>query len=88
MKIQACKFTRTKASLQERGLVFQDYFDSYDVLFIVDEWGKKVKRIYDYKLIIPTLENPHVAIDLDSIALVQKGKNGIKVVLDTETNSI
>jgi len=72
MKIQACTFTRSPGSPKERGIAYQDYFGSNEVQFILDEFGKKVKKLWDYRLIEPTFENPHVGIDLDQVSLANK----------------
>lgn len=76
MKIQACTFSRCLGAQKERGLAFQDDFDSNDIKFIVDENGKKVgKSLWDYRLIEPTFDNPNVGIDLTKICITS-GKYG------------
>jgi len=60
MKIQACKFRRTKGQailgkdvVWEDGIAFMNDaygFDSGGVDFIVDAEGKKLKKVYDWRL--------------------------------------
>lgn len=64
---QACRFKKSKNSKWQVGIAFQDYLNSNDVKFIIDELGVKAKSVYDYDLENISFNNIHVAIDLNKI---------------------
>lgn len=87
MIFQACTFKRSENSDWEVGIAAQEYFEAYDVKFIIDENGRQ-PRVWNYKLINPTFNNPNVGIDLDKIATGNKIHHKLPVFIDTETKSV